>query len=156
VLFVTNGEQHGRSGAGDGERRGGQRGCGTPARLDAQRQPEQAGAEQKRHGEGNRHTLGAAHFRHELRGDLAGLRETAGLLLGEDDLVVHRDLEDASGSLDELSLDAELLLDLFRQTGGARIVVSDGAVLDDDVRGHTLLLSAGLYGTAYWDSSREE
>ena len=39
-------------------------------------------------------------------------------------------------------MDAELLLDLLRQTGGAGVVVSDSAVLDDDGRGHTRLLSA--------------
>jgi len=79
----------------------------------------------------------------ERRGDLAGLRESAGLPLGEDELAVHLDLEDAARPLDELRLDAELLLDLCRQTGGARIVVSDGAVLDRD--GHTLLLSGSDY-----------
>ena len=73
--------------------------------------------------------------------DLAGVWETACLLLGEDQLVVDGDLEDSTGSLDELRLDAELLLDLLRQTGGAGVVVSDPAVLDDDGRGHTRLLS---------------
>jgi hypothetical protein len=89
--------------------------------------------------------LRAGHLRLELGGDLAGLREAAGLLLREDDLVVDRDLEHPAGSLDELGLDAELPLDLFRQTGGARIVVSDGAVLDDHVGRHTLLLSRPHY-----------
>ena len=79
---------------------------------------------------------GAGNLRFELGGDLAGIREAAALLLGEDDLVVDRDLEDPAGSFDELGLDAELLLDLFRQTGGARIVVSDGAVLDADLGSH--------------------
>jgi hypothetical protein len=36
-----------------------------------------------------------------------------------------------------LGFDAELLLDLVRQTGGTGVVVSDGAVLDGDV-GHDL------------------
>jgi hypothetical protein len=89
--------------------------------------------------------LRAGHLRFELRGDLARLRKAAGLLLGEDELVVDRDLEHPAGSLDELGLDAKLPLDLFRQTGGARIVVSDGAVLDGDVGRHTLLLSSQHY-----------
>jgi hypothetical protein len=38
-------------------------------------------------------------------------------------------------------LDAEFLLELGRQTGGTGVVVSGGAVLDSDVRGHKLLLS---------------
>jgi hypothetical protein len=89
--------------------------------------------------------LRAGRLRFELRGDLAGIREAAGLLLREDELVVDRDLEDPAGSLDELGLDAELFLNLFRQTGGTRIVVSDGAVLDDDVGRHRLLLSRPHY-----------
>jgi hypothetical protein len=96
---------------------------------------------------GTQKGLGAAHLGLELGGDFAGLRESAGLLLGEHELVVHRDLEDSSGSLDELRPDAQLLLDLFRQTGGAREVVSDGAVLDRDVRRHVLLLSGPDYRT---------
>jgi len=79
---------------------------------------------------------GAGNLGFELGRHLAGLREAAGLLLGEDDFVVDHDLEDACGPLDELCFDAQLLLDLFRQTGGARVVVSDGAVLDHDSGRH--------------------
>jgi hypothetical protein len=50
--------------------------------------------------------LGAGCFGFELRGDLAGVREAAGFLLGEDELVIHGDLEDSAGSLDELGPDA--------------------------------------------------
>jgi hypothetical protein len=81
--------------------------------------------------------LGADRLGLKLAGDFAGFRESAGRLLGEDELAVDRDLEDSSGSFDELGFGAELLLDLFRQTGGTRVVVSDGAVLDGDLRGHT-------------------
>jgi len=87
--------------------------------------------------------LGADGSRLERRGDLAGLREPACLPLGEHQLAVHLDVEDAARPFDELGLDAGLLLDLCRQTGGARIVVSDGAVLNGD--GHTLLLSGADY-----------
>jgi hypothetical protein len=71
--------------------------------------------------------------------------------------VVGRDLEDPAGSFDELRFDAELLLNLFRQTGGAREVVSDRAVLNRNVREHTRLLSTPDYRTGgFSDSSREE
>jgi hypothetical protein len=62
--------------------------------------------------------------------------KAACLLLGEEQLIVDGDLEDATRSFDELGFDAELLLDLLRQTGGAGEVVSDAAVLDDDGCGH--------------------
>jgi hypothetical protein len=78
------------------------------------------------------------------RFDLAGVGKAACLLLGEDQLIVDGDLEDSTGPLDELGLDAELLFDLLRQTGGAGEVVSDPAVLDDDGWGHTRLLSSRL------------
>jgi hypothetical protein len=76
--------------------------------------------------------------------DLAGVRETACLLLGEEQLVVDGDLEDSSGTLDELRLDPEFPLDLLRQTGGAGVVVSDAAVLDNDRGSHNRLLSEGI------------
>jgi len=72
----------------------------------------------------------------ELFLDLSGLREAAQLLLGEDEVVPHDDLEDTAPAAYELRLNAELLLDLGRQTGGARVVVSARAVLDGDVSGH--------------------
>jgi hypothetical protein len=40
-------------------------------------------------------------------------------------------------ALDQLRGDAELLLDLSRQTGGTGIVVSARTVLDGDMIGHT-------------------
>jgi hypothetical protein len=76
--------------------------------------------------------------------DLAGMGEAPCLFLGEEQLVVDGDLEDSARSLDELGFDAELLLDLLRQTGGAGEVVSDSAVLDDDTRGHDRLLSPSI------------
>jgi hypothetical protein len=68
--------------------------------------------------------------------DLSRHREAAGLLLGEEDLVVDRDLEDAPGAADELGLDVELPLEIRRQTGGAGVVVSHPAVFDPHV-GHS-------------------
>ena len=80
----------------------------------------------------------------ELLLDLSGLREAAHLFLGEDKVVPHGDFEDAPVAADQLRLDTELPLDFSRQTGGARVVVSTGAVLDGDVCRHSLLLSPSL------------
>jgi hypothetical protein len=72
------------------------------------------------------------------------LGEAARLLLGEEKVVIHGDLEDAATAADELGGDAELLLDLGRQTGGTGVVASTGAVLDGDVLlRHGRLLSGG-------------
>ena len=61
---------------------------------------------------------------------LARFRESADRFLGEDQLVVDVDLEDAVTSLDQLDADSEFILDLGRQTGGTWPVVSNHAVLD--------------------------
>jgi len=98
---------------------------------------------ERRRGSGKRGSAGAD-ARLEQADDLARLRETPRLLLGEDQLVVDCDLEDPTAAFDELGFDAELLLDLVRQTGGTGKVVSDGAVLDDDMRGHRILLSGPI------------
>jgi hypothetical protein len=58
------------------------------------------------------------------------LREAPELLLREDQLAVDRDLEDAAGAGDQLGTDLRLPLDRIRQTGGARLVVSNHAVFD--------------------------
>jgi hypothetical protein len=72
--------------------------------------------------------------------DLPRLGEAALLLLREDQLIPDGDLEDSSRTLDELGLDTEFPLDLLRQTGGAREVVSDTAVFDVDGCRHGGLL----------------
>jgi len=52
-------------------------------------------------------------------------------LLREHELAVHRHLEDPSRRLGQADLGlGEGLTDLRRQTGGARLVVSDDAVFD--------------------------
>jgi hypothetical protein len=61
------------------------------------------------------------------------LGEAAERFLGEDQVVAHGDLENATTAADELGGDAELLLDLDRQTGGTGVVASAGAILDGDV-----------------------
>jgi hypothetical protein len=58
------------------------------------------------------------------------LREAPELPLREDQLVAGLDLEDAALAANELGMQAELALDLSRQTGGSWVVVSARAVLD--------------------------
>jgi hypothetical protein len=65
--------------------------------------------------------------------DFIAARVAAGALLGEYELAVRRDVEDAARSPDELGLDPERLPDLGRQTDGARQVVSGNAVGDGDL-----------------------
>jgi hypothetical protein len=78
------------------------------------------------------------------------LREAPELLLREDQLVAGSDLEDAAAAADEQGFQAELVLDLSRQTGGSRIVVSARAVFDGNrqaivVGWHRVLLKALFY-----------
>jgi hypothetical protein len=108
---------------------------GPPAApLRPQRQPEQAGAEKEGEGERKAHALAGSALGAEplleLSLDLARLGEAPQLFLGKDEVVPDGDLENASVTPDELRLDAELLRDLGRQTGGAGVVVSACAVLD--------------------------
>src|SRR5262249_10035426 len=65
--------------------------------------------------------------------DLLGGGEAALLLLREDQLAVHADLELTAASLDERAVDAALLLDLGRQTGSPGQIASLPAVADLDV-----------------------
>jgi hypothetical protein len=98
--------------------------------------------------------------------DLAGFGEAAQLFLGEDEVVPHGDLEDATAAANQLRLDAELLFDLSRQTGGTGVVVSARAVLDGDVGRHGFsfhpfiiaISSRAPEGCSYWMISlpREE
>jgi hypothetical protein len=64
--------------------------------------------------------------------DLAGLRESAGVVLAEDLPAVDDDIEDAAPAADELGLYAGLSFDLFRQTGGVWKVVSFATIGDGD------------------------
>jgi hypothetical protein len=74
--------------------------------------------------------------------DLRRLRVPAERLLGKDQVAVHCDLEDAAGGRDQPDLGVGyVLLQLSRQTGGSRLVVSDDAVLDDHA--HVRLLGIG-------------
>ena len=56
------------------------------------------------------------------------LGEATDLMLGKDELSVHDNIKDAVGALDQLRLDAELLGDSGRQTGGLRKIVSGYAI----------------------------
>jgi hypothetical protein len=55
------------------------------------------------------------------------------VMLGEQQLAVETHVENAARSLLEAGSDREAPLDLRRQTGGAGLVVSDHAVLNDDL-----------------------
>jgi hypothetical protein len=60
--------------------------------------------------------------------------------LGIDELAVHRHLEDTAGRWNETDLRVRpRLLELSRQTGGSRLVVSDDAELDDRAHHVSLL-----------------
>ena len=85
-----------------------------------------------------RRATGGAHLRLAGHGlDLfqhfVVLRKTADVVLVPDLGAVHMDVKDAAAALDHLRVDAKLLLDRFRQTGGRRKVVSLHAVLDTDL-----------------------
>jgi hypothetical protein len=134
MFFVTYGEQN-RDVPEEGK--GGREGWSAPPPLsDPQSQTDQATAEQERGGEGRVHGSAGRDSLLERGLDLAGKGKAARLFLGEEELVVDGHLEHSAGPFDELWLDAELLLDLLRQTGGAGEVISDPAVLDDDACGH--------------------
>jgi hypothetical protein len=79
----------------------------------------------------------------ELPGNLPGLGEASSLFLREDEIVAESDLEAPAGALDQLRLEAELLPDFVRQTGGSGEVVSDGAVLDGEMSRHGRPLLGG-------------
>ena len=90
-------------------------------------------SERSRMGDTSRAGLGGPYLRAKLLFDLSRLREAAGLLLGEDQLVAGGDLENSARAADQLRLDAERPLEVRRQTGGARVVVSHPAVFDAHV-----------------------
>ena len=90
--------------------------------------------------------------------DLARIGEPTGHVFREHQLAVQVDVEDAAAPLDQLGPDAELPLDLVRQTGGTRTVVSDDAVFDRD-RWHLAQRKAcqergRVYRTAPWAPAR--
>jgi hypothetical protein len=54
-------------------------------------------------------------------------------MLGEDELSVHLDIENATPAWDQLRSDFVALLDPGRQTGSLRFVVSTRAIRNSDV-----------------------
>ena len=63
------------------------------------------------------------------------LREPADVVLAPDLRAVNVDVEYPAGAFNHLRIDAELILDRLRQTGGRGVIVSLHAVLDADVHG---------------------
>src|SRR5215207_5723716 len=60
-------------------------------------------------------------------------------LLREDQVSIHGNLEDTAGRRDQADVGfRHLFLQLSRQTGGSRLVVSDDAVLDDHAHARLL------------------
>jgi hypothetical protein len=79
--------------------------------------------------------------------NLRRLRVPAEGLLGEDQVAVHGDLEDAAGGRDQPDLGVgNVLFQLSRQTGGSRLIVSDDAVLDDHAHAPLLWIGGGTVG----------
>lgn len=76
--------------------------------------------------------------------DLALGRKPPGLLLGEKHLIVRTDDKDAAAAAHQFALDPERLLDLGRQTGSSRKVISNAAIVDTNVHG----LSSGMFAVA--------
>src|SRR5262245_17864725 len=64
--------------------------------------------------------------------DFALLGKASERFLGEDLRAIHRDFEHPTAPRDQLTVDGKDLLQLGRQTGGSRLVVSLNAVLDLD------------------------
>jgi hypothetical protein len=142
MFFVTDGEQNRcvvKAGMGRRERW-----SAPPPPADPESESDEATADQDGGGERRVHRLAGRDSLFESGLDLPGQGKAACLFLGEQELVVDGHLEDSTGPFDELGLDAELLFDLLRQTGGAGEVVSDPAILDDDACGHDRLLSRGI------------
>jgi len=55
-------------------------------------------------------------------------REATDLMLRKDELPIHDNIKDAVATFDQLRLDAELIRDSCRQTGGLREIVSGYAI----------------------------
>jgi hypothetical protein len=79
--------------------------------------------------------------------DLVLVRESACFVLGEDQLAVGDDVENASLALDELSFQAQLGLQFSCQTGSAGQIRSKHAVFDRDL--HSFWTSVALASVAY-------
>ncbi len=63
--------------------------------------------------------------------------KTPFIVLGKDLIVADHDVEYTATSLDQLRFDPEFLLDLGRQTGGSRKIISNYAVFDLNVQSST-------------------
>jgi hypothetical protein len=80
------------------------------------------------------------HEASDRRFDLARFREPAGLVLAECRHAVDHDVKHTAGALDQCGIGAESLLQVGRQTGGPRVVVSNHAVGDGDIHGSLLVV----------------
>ncbi len=78
--------------------------------------------------------------------DLGCIRESAGVVLREDQGAVGRNIKDTDAAFDEFCLDVELLRNLGRQTGSLRKVVSSSAV--SNCHAHTSPSKEAAWGWA--------
>ena len=65
------------------------------------------------------------------------IREPPDVVLRKHDVAVGDDIENAAMTLDELDLEAKLVADVGRQTGGLRQIASGDAVDDRNLHGFT-------------------
>lgn len=77
--------------------------------------------------------------------DLALIGKAAFVVFGEDTMVAGEDIEDPATAADQLGVVSKLRFDLGRQTGGPGQVVSDAAVMNDDLHfDSTALMSTAV------------
>jgi len=69
--------------------------------------------------------------------DFPVVRKSSQGTLGKYEISIHRDLEDPVLTLDQLDCGSKLVIQLGRQPGGPRLVISNNAVFDRNI--HTLL-----------------
>lgn len=98
----------------------------TKTAVTKQGQPDEAARRRVR-------TRGRARVLRKPRENLVVFREASCLGLGEDQLPVRNDIKDPAAAADEFALDAGLVADRGRQTGGLREIVSLSAVGDADL-----------------------
>ena len=82
-------------------------------------------------------TLSTAHHGRDFVQHLVVFGEPPGLVFTVNQVTVGADVKDAAPTFDQLAIDAELVFDRIRQTGGLRVIVSFYTILDRD--SHRLL-----------------
>jgi hypothetical protein len=89
----------------------------------------------------------------ELTQDFRIFREAAFVLFREDEFSIKFDIENPTAAGNEFGRDVVLLLDLGRQTGGLRFVVSTRAICNSD--DHSSLPLSIIVESKSWDRALE-